>query len=179
MKPCSTAQNEKRRLTPRESKKRWERWICSRDVALSDQGGGGLTISRGLRGASLGGPGIVPRYNGRDKTIFSFAYGGWRLRTANTRSVSAPTPAMRQGYFSGHNSRYTVYDPNATDAKWSRIPFVNNYIPFEREGPLAKCLNSLTPQHSLAPPRVLRKMRSERFIFAEESFFASNFSPAS
>ncbi len=83
---------------------------------------------------------------------------------------------MRQGDFSGlvdnRTRRYTLYGPNTTDAEWSRIPFVNNQIPIDREGPLAKCLNSATRWNSPAPPRVLRMMRSQRSMVVEGSLSA-------
>ena len=39
-------------------------------------------------------------YNGKNKTFFFFAYEGYRLRQASTRSIGVFTPAMEQGDFS-------------------------------------------------------------------------------
>src|SRR5215510_7482240 len=107
-------------------------------------------LVRNEMGASLGGPIYVPKlYNGKNKTFFFFAYEGYRLRQASTRSVSMPTPAMRQGDFSGlidsQARRYTLYDPLTTGANWVRQPFPNNQIPIGRESPLAKYLYNITP----------------------------------
>src|SRR5262249_6363080 len=107
-------------------------------------------LVRNEMGASLGGPIYVPKlYNGKNKTFFFFAYEGYRLRQASTRSVSMPTPAMRQGDFSGlidsQARRYTLYDPLTTGANWVRQPFPNNQIPIGRESPLAKDLYDITP----------------------------------
>src|SRR5262249_17620607 len=102
-------------------------------------------------GASLGGPIYLPKlYNGKNRTFFFFAYEGYRLRQANTRSVSMPTPAMRQGAFSGlidgRGRKYTLYDPWTTDPNWQRQVFPNNQIPIGRLSPFAAHLYSITPQ---------------------------------
>ena len=102
-------------------------------------------------GGSLGGPVWLPKlYSGRNRTFFFFAYEGYRLRQASTRSISMPTPAMTQGDFSGlidaQGRKYTLYDPLTTNANWGRLPFNNNQIPITRESPLAKYLYSVTPQ---------------------------------
>jgi hypothetical protein len=101
-------------------------------------------------GGSLGAPVWLPKvYNGRNRTFFFFAYEGYRLRQASTRSISMPTPAMTQGDFSGlvdsQGRKYTLYDPMTTSANWGRLPFNNNQIPVTRESPLAKYLYSVTP----------------------------------
>lgn len=102
-------------------------------------------------GGSLGAPVWIPKiYNGRNRTFFFFAYEGYQLRSAATRSIAVPTAAMRQGDFSGlvdaQGRRITLYDPLTTNgATWSRQPFPNNQIPIDRMSPLAKYLYSVTP----------------------------------
>ncbi len=101
-------------------------------------------------GVSLGAPVYLPKlYNGKNRTFFFFAYEGYQLRSASTRSIAVPTPAMRQGDFSGLvdsvGRRFTLYDPLTTGAAWSRQPFPNNQIPVSRESPLARYLYSVTP----------------------------------
>ncbi len=101
-------------------------------------------------GASLGGPVYLPKlYDGKNRTFFFFAYEGYRDRRASTRSVTMPTPAMRQGDFSGlidaQGRRYALYDPLTTEANWRRQPFANNQIPVSRRSPLATYLYSVTP----------------------------------
>ncbi|HWQ52048.1 MAG TPA: TonB-dependent receptor [Bryobacteraceae bacterium] len=104
-------------------------------------------------GASLGGPVYIPKvYDGRNKTFFFFAYEGYRLMQASTRSVAMPTQAMRDGDFSGlldSQARLTaVYDPMTTQSKennWARTPFPGNKIPTNRQSPLSKYLYSITP----------------------------------
>jgi len=101
-------------------------------------------------GASLGGPIYVPKlYSGRNRTFFFVAYEGYRLRQASTRQVTMPTPAMREGDFSGlidgQGRRYTLYDPLTTNANWGRLPFNNNQIPSTRISPFSKYLYGVTP----------------------------------
>ena len=101
-------------------------------------------------GAALGGPVYLPKlYDGKNRTFFFFAYEGFRLRTAATRSVSMPTAEMRQGDFSGlidaEGRPFTLYDPMTTDANWRRQAFPNNQIPINRRSPLAAHLYSITP----------------------------------
>ncbi len=103
-------------------------------------------------GASLGGPVRLPKlYNGRNRTFFFFAYEGFRQRQANTRSVTMPTAAMREGDFSGlidsQGRPSLLYDPLTTEAvtPWRRQRFPNNQIPVARRSPLATYLYSVTP----------------------------------
>src|SRR5262249_18701118 len=101
-------------------------------------------------GASLGGPIYVPKlYSGRNRTFFFFAYEGYRLRQSSTRSVSMPTPAMRQGDFSGlidaQGRPFTLYGPLTPDADCRRQPFTNTQIPPNRRSPLSSYLYNVTP----------------------------------
>ena len=104
-------------------------------------------------GASLGGPVYIPKlYNGKNKTFFFFAYEGYRLMQASTRSIAVPTAAMRNGDFSNlvnaQGRLYTLYDPMTTQGKennWARTPFPGNQIPIARESPVAKYLYGITP----------------------------------
>src|SRR5262249_55431617 len=52
-------------------------------------------------GASLGGPVLLPRYDGHNRTFFFFNYEGYREVQARTFVVTVPTEAMRRGDFSG------------------------------------------------------------------------------
>jgi len=102
-------------------------------------------------GASLGGPLSIPKlYSGKNRTFFFFAYEGYQLRQANTRSIAVPPPAFRQGDFSGlvdaQGRRFTLYDERTTDSRtWVRQPFPGNQVPLDRLSPLAKYLYSVTP----------------------------------
>lgn len=101
-------------------------------------------------GASVGGPVFLPKlYNGKNRTFFFVAWEAYRLASASTTSTTMATMDMRQGDFSGlvdsRGRRYTIYDPWTTDAKWQRVPFPNNRIPAQRQSPLSKYVNNVTP----------------------------------
>ena len=102
-------------------------------------------------GGSLGAPVWIPKlYNGKNRTFFFFAYEGYQLRSAATRNIAVPTPAFRQGDFSGlidgQGRRFTLYDGLTTDSKtWMRQPFPGNQLPLSRQSPLAKYLYGVTP----------------------------------
>lgn len=103
-------------------------------------------------GASGGGPIIIPKiYNGRDKSFFFVAYERFSLRSDSFFQTNVPTPAMRQGNFSGLNysdgTPLVIYDPSTTSATtpWTRTPFANNTIPSNLESPFGKVMNAITP----------------------------------
>lgn len=70
-------------------------------------------------GASAGGPIMIPRfYDGRNKSFWFFAYERYSLIQSSYESAYVPTPAMRNGDFSGlinsSNVTQQLYDPNTT-----------------------------------------------------------------
>jgi carboxypeptidase family protein len=56
-------------------------------------------------GFNVGGPVILPKYNGRDKSFVFFSYEGFRENFQATRNRTVLTPQARQGIF-----RYTASD---------------------------------------------------------------------
>jgi hypothetical protein len=96
-------------------------------------------------GGSFSGPVRIPKvYNGKNKTFFLFGYEGIhdsRPRHDDT-SNTVPTPAMRQGDFSGMltaptgGAQYTIYDPATRVAiaggRIQSSPFPGNKIPSAR-----------------------------------------------
>src|SRR5262245_58543751 len=58
-------------------------------------------------GFNVGGPVLVPKYNGRDKSFFFFSYEGFRENFQASRNRRVLTPQARQGLF-----RYAGVDPN-------------------------------------------------------------------
>jgi outer membrane receptor protein involved in Fe transport len=84
-------------------------------------------------GGTLGGPVILPGYNGRNKTWFFAAYEGYRNHTTSTGLFTTATPAEFNGDFSAfpeqiYNPFSTVPDP-AHPGEFLRAPFTNNQIP--------------------------------------------------
>ncbi len=100
-------------------------------------------------GFTLGGPVIVPRYSGKDRTFFFVNYEGYRLRRGNTTLTSVPTPEMKRGDFSSFLGaalpgldalgrpvpRNAIYDPRSSRLVgnvYVRDLFPGNIIPPSR-----------------------------------------------
>jgi hypothetical protein len=64
-------------------------------------------------GASLGGPVLFPKYNGRNRTFFFLNYEGYREVFGDTQLQTVPVAAIRAGNFAGVKA---VYDPLTTRA---------------------------------------------------------------
>lgn len=84
-------------------------------------------------GFTLGGPVVLPHYNGRDKTFFYVGYEGYRNHTANELLFRTATPADLSGDLSDlgvpiYNPYSTVPDPNEP-GEFIRSVFPNNQIP--------------------------------------------------
>jgi Carboxypeptidase regulatory-like domain len=62
-------------------------------------------------GASLGGPGLFPKYNGRNRTFFFLNYEGYREVFGDTQLQTVPVAQIRTGNFSGVKA---IYDPLTT-----------------------------------------------------------------
>ncbi|MGH9431646.1 MAG: TonB-dependent receptor domain-containing protein [Terriglobia bacterium] len=93
-------------------------------------------------GGTLGGPIILPHYNGRDRTFFFAAYEGFRDVTPSETVYLVPTPAELSGDLSGLGT--TVYNPFSTrpdpnkPGQYIRDPFPNNQIPQNLLNPTAE-----------------------------------------
>lgn len=114
-------------------------------------------------GGSMGGPIVIPHiYNGRSKTFFFVSEQSTRQPTGQTPTYNVPTPAMRQGIFTGLTNGagggagqpITVFDPATVGPNaacpssqpncW-RQPFPNNVIPASRFDPVAAKLMTFWP----------------------------------
>jgi outer membrane receptor protein involved in Fe transport len=84
-------------------------------------------------GGAIGGPVILPGYNGRNKTFFFASYEGFRSHTAAETLYDVPTSAELNGDFSAVQSQ--IYNPFSTrpdpanPGEFLRDPFPNNQIP--------------------------------------------------
>jgi hypothetical protein len=122
-------------------------------------------------GASVGGPNVLPHiYHGKDKSFWFFAYERYSLASAQDELVTVPTPAMKQGDFSGLVSSAGIlqqlYDPATTGSplcnhgqaygQYCRMPFggnpngstTTNYIPISRLSPTSKIIDDILPNPS-------------------------------
>ncbi len=122
-------------------------------------------------GLSAGGPIVLPKvYHGKDKSFWFLSYERYSLSSASSELVTVPTPAMRQGDFSGLTNSagllQALYDPSTTQASancaandtakspvtpnpYCRTQFPNNQIPIGRISPTMKIINDITPLPNL------------------------------
>ena len=92
-----------------------------------------VPFKQNMFGGTIGGPVILPGYNGKNRTFFFAAYEGFRNHTPATSLFNTATPAELNGDFSAvpfqiYNPFTTVPDPNKPGS-FIRQPFVNNQIP--------------------------------------------------
>ena len=105
-------------------------------------------------GATIGGPVILPGYNGKDRTHFFFAWSSFRLRGGlpHPGLVTLPTMQERNGDFSDYP--YPIFDPATTrsdgNGGFVRDPFPNNFINPDRISAVAKRVISLIPTPDIA-----------------------------
>jgi len=98
-------------------------------------------LKRNQYGFTLGGPVVLPHYDGRDKTFFFASFQGTKVRqTPATSSSFSPTSAERVGDFSAIS--IPLKDPK------TGMPFPGNQIPVSRFDPASVALLNLIP----APP---------------------------
>jgi hypothetical protein len=87
-------------------------------------------------GGGVGGPLL------RNKTFFWAAGEGYRDGLSQNDVMTVPTPAMRNGDFSGlrdaQGNMIPIYDPLTTNAAGARTPFPGNIIPQNRISPWAR-----------------------------------------
>src|SRR5260370_4556512 len=98
-------------------------------------------------GASLGGPVMLPHYNGKNRTFFFLNYEGYREVFGDTQLQTVPVAAIRAGNFAGVKA---IYDPLSTrpnPAGGSSIPhrIPNDVIPASRFDRLGAGVVNLWP----------------------------------
>src|SRR6266849_1804872 len=90
----------------------------------------------------VSGPVLLPKlYNGRNRTIFTFAYEGWRFSQAAQTKYTVPTDAELAGDFTNSTLTNPIFDPATTrpdpanPGQFIRDPFPGNVIPTDRLDP--------------------------------------------
>ena len=73
-------------------------------------------------GANIGGPVLLPHYNGRNKTFFFGSYEGVRRHEGNANRSLIPTTAQINGDFSSQGVQ--LYNPYSTTSTGTRTPFL-------------------------------------------------------
>ena len=93
---------------------------------------------------TLGGPIVLPGYNGRDRTFFFGSYEYLSSQIPNSSNLQrVPTPLELTGNFS--QSGVTIYDP------LTRQPFPGNIIPVNRIDPVSSNLAGYMLQQNIEP----------------------------
>lgn len=118
---------------------------------FSNATGGQRPVQRyNLFGGSISGPVLLPKYDGRNRTFFTFAFEGTRQQGAANLFSTVPLPALRQGDFTG---QAPVYDPltntPAGGGAFSSTPFPGNQIPAGRIAAQSKALLQYYPEPNL------------------------------
>lgn len=107
-------------------------------------------LKRNQYGGTIGGPVMLPGFNGKNKDFFFFGYQGTNIRNlGGTSSAYFPTQATLNGDFS---SRLNASDPanpfgkvtTVVDPK-TGLPFPNNQIPVSRYDPAAVAFTKYIP----------------------------------
>jgi hypothetical protein len=104
-------------------------------------------------GGAFGGPVILPKYNGRNRTFFYFVYDGFRYRAGATNQVlTLPNAKERSGDFSGlvkGGQPLAIYDPGSTRSDgaggFTRDIFPNAMIPANRISKVSAAMLQLLP----------------------------------
>lgn len=95
-------------------------------------------------GGSLTGPIMLPKYDGRNRTFFTYGYEGIKEGRPRGSILTVPTEAERRGDFSDLlrvGSQYQIYDPAtrvpAAGGRFAVQPLPGNIIPTSRIDPIA------------------------------------------
>jgi hypothetical protein len=118
-----------------------------------NRAGEGLQITHFNQfGVTAGGPLVLPKFNGRNKLFWFFAYEGLKDGQPNPTFLTVPTDAEKQGNFSAllsAGSQYQIYDPASAVLNGSTItrsPFPNNIIPASELNPIALAYLKFYPE---------------------------------
>ncbi len=93
-------------------------------------------------GFAIGGPVMLPKFSGKDKSFFFLNYEGTRTRQGRSSNVLVPSDAFRKGDFSALAT--SIKDP------LSGIPFPGNIIPQSRINPATAYYQQFIPGQNTA-----------------------------
>ncbi|MBI4907825.1 MAG: carboxypeptidase regulatory-like domain-containing protein [Acidobacteria bacterium] len=112
-------------------------------------------------GVTVGGPVMLPKYKGKDRTFFFFSYEGSRRRDGLTDSFTVPLPEQKNGDFSrtfaANGNVIPIYDPatnRASGNTTARDLFPGNVIPASRIDPVGKAIADIYPAGNTAPSTI-------------------------
>jgi hypothetical protein len=124
--------------------------LSANDFFLNRAGKPRAPLSYNRYGGTLGGPLVLPGYDGKDRTFFFAAYEGLQDEFPEPGTYSVPTEAMRRGDFSSLLSQgIVIYNPftavKRPDGRIERQPFPGNIIPANLISPIAQNYLNLFP----------------------------------
>jgi hypothetical protein len=105
-------------------------------------------------GGALGGPFILPKYNGKNRTFFFVAYEGLRIRQQDLTVAYPLTSAERNGDFSALLPSQVITDPD------TGLPYPGNIIPSNKIDPVATTAMGLYLPFPNQPDNSLRLAQS-------------------
>ena len=106
----------------------WEYWRGSQLFDARPITGVLPNLHQNQFGGAVGGPVLLPHYNGKNRTFFYVSYEGFRQSVAQSTFQLVPTPAEYNGDFSSllaGSQPIQLYNPYSP----TRAPFQNNQIP--------------------------------------------------
>ncbi len=95
-------------------------------------------------GFAVGGPVVLPKFNGRNKSFFFLNYEGTRIRQGRSSNVLVPSDAFRKGDFSSLLPSTVIKDP------LTGVPFPGNIIPQNRINPATAYFQQFMPAQNTA-----------------------------
>jgi len=112
------------------------------------------SFKRNQFGAAVGGPVILPKYNGKNRTFFFVSWEDLRQLGGIPFTSTVPTDLQRKGDFSqtftATGAPIIIYDPSTTtlgaNGTFTRTPFSGNVIPANRINPVAQKIMALFPE---------------------------------
>ena len=111
-------------------------------------------------GLTAGGPAVLPKFNGRNKVFWFFAFEGMKDAQPNPFTTTVPTDGERKGDFSQilTADKTILYDPYSavvSGTTITRTPFPNNQIPQTSKyvSPAAQAYLKLFPLANVTPLR--------------------------
>jgi hypothetical protein len=103
-------------------------------------------------GVTAGGPMVLPKFNGRNKLFWFFAFEGIKDSQPNTTFLTVPTDAEKQGNFSAllaGGSQFQLYNPFSAVLSGStvkRTAFAGNIIPSQDINAIAQAYLQFYPE---------------------------------
>jgi len=118
-----------------------------------NRNGQGLQITHFNQfGVTAGGPMVLPKFNGRNKLFWFFAYEGVKDSQPSPATLTVPTDAEKQGNFSAllaAGSQYQIYDPGSAvlnGTTITRSPIPGNVISQSQLSPIALAYLKFYPE---------------------------------